>query len=170
MRILSALLTALCHLTAPVAADDLTKALNRAISLFEVAEPRLRDVFGVDRTRFRDALVMGKFRRDGETISLFYEEKADPAGHCGRFAAYTMLPPRDGVVRLVVCPRFFSPGADELRTLTVLHELVHAVTDSNECRAMAYAARIQQLATGRFTPVDAYWQANNCAASAFALP
>jgi hypothetical protein len=35
---------------------------------------------------------------------------------------------------------------------------------------MAYAARIQSLATGRFTPVDAYWQANNCAGSAFSLP
>src|SRR5690606_11325915 len=137
MRIVLALFAAFSLFATPVAADELTKALNRAIALFDAAEPRLGDVFGVESARFRDGLVMGQFRRGGETIALYYEEKADPAAHCGRFAAYTMLPPRDGVVRLVVCPRFFSPGADELRTLTVLHELVHAVTDSNECRAMA---------------------------------
>ncbi|WEJ33240.1 hypothetical protein [Devosia sp. SD17-2] len=170
MRFVLALLAAFVLSVSPATADDLTRALNRAIALFDAAAPQMGEAFGVDPRQYRDALVMGKFERGGQTISLYYEEKTDPAGHCGRFAAYTMLPPRDGVVRLVVCPRFFSPGADALRTLTVLHELVHAVTDANECRAMAYAARIQQRATGAFTPVDAYWQANNCAASAFSLP
>jgi len=35
---------------------------------------------------------------------------------------------------------------------------------------MAFAARVEQAATGRFTPVGAYWQASRCAASAFSLP
>jgi hypothetical protein len=170
MRFVFALLAALALSASPAFADELTKALNRAIGLFDAAAPEIGHAFGVDRDQYRDALVTGKFQRGGKTISLYYEEKADPAGHCGRFAAYTMLPARDGIVRLVVCPRFFSPGADDLRALTVLHELVHAVTDTDECRAMAYAARIQSLATGRFTPVDAYWQANNCAGSEFSLP
>lgn len=156
---------------APARADALTAALNRAITLFEAAAPLLgNSALGVETSRYRDALMMGKFARGAEEISLYYEEKSDPAGHCGRFAAYTMLPARAGMIRLVICPRFFSPDADDLRSLTVLHELVHAVTDADECRAMAYAARIQKLATGRFTPVEAYWQANNCAGSRFALP
>lgn len=171
MRHLLALLAALTLAIAPARADDLTDALNRAIALFDAAAPKLgQSRFGVDTARYRAALVMGRFARGGGDISLYYEEKSDPAGHCGRFAAYTMLPAREGVIRLVVCPRFFSPGADDLRTLTVLHELVHAVTDANECRAMAYAAHIQKLATGRFTPVDAYWQANDCAGSGYKLP
>lgn len=171
MRFLVVLIALILCAPLPGRADELTDALNRAIALFDAAAPRLgQSQFGVDTERYRDALTTGAFRRGGEPVTLYYEENSDPADHCGRFAAYTMLPPRQGVIRLVMCPRFFTPGADELRSLTVLHELVHAVTEADECRAMAYAARIQFLATGQFTPVDAYWQANDCAQSGFKLP
>ena len=35
---------------------------------------------------------------------------------------------------------------------------------------MAFAAEVERLATGRFTPVDRYWHSNGCAGSAFSLP
>jgi len=44
------------------------------------------------------------------------------------------------------------------------------VAGSNECQAMAFAALIEQLATGSFTPVTRYWEANGCAGSGYALP
>ena len=69
-----------------------------------------------------------------------------------------------------VCPTFFSSGADSLRRLTILHELVHVVSDADECRAMAFAAAVEQAALGRFTAVDTYWQRNGCAGSRYALP
>ena len=73
-------------------------------------------------------------------------------------------------MRLVLCPQFFSDGADALRVLTVLHEMVHAVAGPDECQAMAFAARVEHAATGQFTPVDAYWQASGCEGSAYRLP
>ena len=77
---------------------------------------------------------------------------------------------QNAVVPLVVCPRFFTPGADELRELTILHEMVHVVAGTNECQAMAFAARVQHAATGRFTPVDGYWRASGCESSQYRLP
>jgi hypothetical protein len=74
------------------------------------------------------------------------------------------------VVRLTLCPQFSEEGSRELRRLTVLHEMVHVVAGPDECRAMAFAARIEHLATGSFTPVDRYWQANGCDRSGFGLP
>jgi hypothetical protein len=91
-------------------------------------------------------------------------------GSCQRFAAYVRLPPEDGKVELVFCPQFVNEGTPALRRLTILHEMVHVVAGPDECRAMAFAAHIENLATGGFTPVDPYWRANNCADSGFNLP
>ena len=71
-----------------------------------------------------------------------------------------------GSVRCGHCNAVF----DALRTLTILHELVHVVAGPNECRAMAFAARIENLASGHFTDVSRYWQANSCNNSGFRLP
>lgn len=144
-------------------ADEPQQAINRAIELFEAAAPQLpAKLHGVDREQYRAALTLG------QGVALISE--SDPADRCSRFAAYTLLPAQNGVVRLVFCPRFFSDGNGALRTLTVLHEMVHVVAGPDECRAMAFAAAIEHRATGRFTPVDAYWQANRCENSGFSLP
>lgn len=148
---------------ASASADEPQQAVNRAVDLFETARTRLPErLHGVDVGQYRAALTMGR------GVALITD--SDPAGHCGRFAAYTLLPAQNGVVRLVFCPRFFSDGDDALRALTVLHEMVHVVAGPDECRAMAFAAAIEQRATGRFTPVDVYWQANRCGDSGFTLP
>jgi hypothetical protein len=73
-------------------------------------------------------------------------------------------------VSLVICPQFSAEGSNSLRALTILHEMVHVVAGPNECRAMAFAARIEKLATNRFTDVSRYWQANKCEGSGFSLP
>ena len=139
------------------------EAINRAIELFEAASPQLpARLHGVDREQYRAALTLG------QGVALVTD--SDPADRCSRFAAYTLLPAQNGVVRMVFCPRFFSDGTDALRALTVLHEMVHVVAGHDECRAMAFAAAIEQGAVARFTPVDAYWQANTCGNSGFSLP
>ena len=171
---LAALLLAL--LAGPTMAQDqvvLDRAVDAAIAMFETALPDLAATeLGVDVSTYRDALTLQQFRSDhwGGTVSVELAIRDTEEGSCGRFAAFARIPPDNGSVRLVLCPQFFSDGADALRRLTVLHEMVHVVAGADECRAMAFAARIEQAASGRFTPVDAYWQASGCARSRYALP
>ena len=171
---LAVLLVAL--LTGSAMADDramLNQAFDAAIATFEAARPALAErEMGVDIAAYRDALTLQQFQSghwSGRvTLDVVIRDTAD--GSCSRFAAFVRIPPENGTVRLVLCPQFFSAGADGLRELTVLHEMVHVVAGPDECQAMAFAARVEQAATGRFTPVDAYWQASGCEGSEFRLP
>jgi hypothetical protein len=161
MRYLLAV-TLLAFIT-PVTAVEPQRAISGAIQLFEAAAPQLpRGLHGVDLGRYQAALTQG------EGVALV--TGADPADRCARFAAYALLPPHNGVVQLVFCPRFHTGGNDALRALTVLHEMVHVVAGPDECRAMAFAAAVEQAAGGTYTPVGAYWRANGCDESRFRLP
>jgi hypothetical protein len=151
----------------------LNDALARALEQFETALPRIDgSTFDVDVRAYRDALSLQRFSsaRWGGEVDVFIRTQNDESGGCARFAAFTQVPPGDGQVPLVLCPRFWTPGADQLRTLTILHEMVHVVAGTDECRAMAFSAQIEHLATGRWTPVDSYWQANGCAGGRYSLP
>ncbi|MBE0578254.1 hypothetical protein [Devosia sp.] len=171
---LAALLIAL--LTGPAMADDraiLNEAFDAAIATFEAARPALVETeMGVHVAAYRDALTLQQFQSGhwGGRVTLDPDIRDTSDGSCSRFAAFVRIPPENGVVRLVFCPQFFSDGADGLRELTVLHEMVHVVAGPDECQAMAFAARVEQAATGTFTPVDAYWQASGCEGSGFRLP
>ena len=157
----------------PAHADMVDAAFDRAIAQFEAARPNLpAELFGVDVSAYRAALTFRQFtsRYWGGTMRLNVESGSAANTSCSRFAAFVRLPPRDGQVSLVLCPQFSSDGADALRTLTILHELVHVVAGPNECRAMAFAAHIEQTATGRFTDIGTYWRANGCESSGFSLP
>ena len=148
-------------------------AFSRAIDQFETALPQLpAELFGVDVPAYRDALTLRQFSSSywGGTISLRVENGSKENASCARFAAFVRLPPSNGQVSLILCPQFRTEGADALRRLTVLHELVHVVAGPDECRAMAFAAQIEQLAGDRVTNVDRYWQANDCDSSGFSLP
>jgi hypothetical protein len=158
---------------APARADAISTAFNDAMAAFDAARAGLPpELAGVDVVAYGQALSSGQFASPhwGETVTLDLHESTDDGGSCGRFAAYVHLPPRNGTVRLTLCPQFSEEGTRELRRLTVLHEMVHVVAGPDECRAMAFAARIEQLATGSFTPVDRYWQANGCEGTGFSLP
>jgi hypothetical protein len=151
----------------------LERALDKAVALFEEALPRLgAGEMGVEIAAYRDALTLQRFTSGhwGYPVSVDVQIRSAAEGSCSRYAAFVRIPPENGMVRLVACPQFFAPGADDLRALTILHEMVHVVAGPDECRAMALAARIEQLATGRSTPVDAYWQASGCTGSQFRLP
>lgn len=157
----------------PARADPVTAAFNDANAAFAAARAQLPDeVAGVDVAAYGEVLAGGRFasRHWGGTIALELHESADAGGTCSRFAAFVSLPPSDGSVRLTLCPQFSAGGTPALRRLTILHEMVHVVAGPDECRAMEFAARIEQLATGQFTPVDRYWQANGCDTSGFSLP
>lgn len=160
----------------PAMADDgalLEQALTRATASFEAALPRLGAIeFGVDIGAYRDALTLGRFDSAlwGGTISVDTVIRDAASGSCRRFAAFVRIPPENGVASLVLCPQFFTPGADALRELTILHEMVHVVAGRDECQAMAFAAQVEMAAKGNFTPVEAYWQASGCAGSEFDLP
>ncbi|GAB5427859.1 MAG: hypothetical protein Devi2KO_13180 [Devosia indica] len=174
MRLLTAILAGLLLSLAasPARADAVQTAFNDAIAAFEQAQPQLGTTrFGVDIAAYRDALTLGQFTSShwGGNLAVALETGASGSG-CARFAAYVPLPPRDGVVPLVVCRQFSEEGTAALRRLTILHEIVHVVAGADECRAMAFAAEVERLATGRFTPVDRYWHSNGCAGSAFSLP
>tara|TARA_R110002124_G_scaffold9547_11_gene48950 strand:- start:1703 stop:2239 length:537 start_codon:yes stop_codon:yes gene_type:complete len=167
---------ALCLLSGPARADDralLDRAIAQATGQFEAALPALGStLFDVDIAAYRAALEQGSFTGgawQGRT-RLAMEIRAKNSGSCRQFAAFVRIPPEDGAVGFVLCPQFFDPGADALRALTILHEMVHAVAGRDECQAMAFAAHVEQLATGRFTPVNAYWAASNCAGSPYRLP
>ena len=175
MRLLLPLLAvlALALPQSPARADAISTALNDAIAAFSVARSQLpAHLAGVDTAAYGEALSSGRFtsRHWGGAIALDLHESADEGGACARFAAYVHLPPRDGAVRLTLCPQFSAEGTRELRRLTVLHEMVHVVAGPDECQAMAFAAKVEQLATGSFTPVDHYWQVNGCDRSGFSLP
>ena len=163
-------------LASPTLAQEqamLDRALDTAIATFEAAHPHLAPgEMGVDVAAYRDALTLQRFASGhwGGTVTVDIAIRETRTGSCTRFAAFIRIPPENGAVRLVLCPQFFSDGADDLRVLTLLHEMVHAVAGPDECRAMAFAARVEQAAAGRFTPVDAYWQANGCADSGYKLP
>lgn len=171
---LIALLVAL--LAGPATAQDhaiLNRALDAAIATFERALPRLDSTgSGVDIAAYRDALTLQRFNSDhwGGMIAVDPVIRDGAGGSCSRFAAFVRLPPENGVVRLVLCPQFFSEGADALRELTILHEMVHVVAGPDECQAMVFAAAVEQAARGRFTPVDAYWRASGCVGSRYRLP
>lgn len=159
--------------TTPARADAVSSAYGDAIAAFEAARGQLpAEVDGVDVRAYGDALRTGRFTSAywGGEIALEIIESGDNSGSCSRFAAYVRLPPQGGVIRLTLCQQFAQEGTPELRRLTLLHELVHVVAGPDECRAMAFAARIERLATGRHTPVDRYWQSNNCQTSGFRLP
>lgn len=151
----------------------LDRAQDVAIAMFEAARPHLgQSEMDVDTAAYRDALTLQRFASShwGGTVTVDITIRETRTGSCTRFAAFMRIPPENGTVRLVLCPQFFSDGADELRVLTLLHEMVHAVAGPDECQAMAFAARVEQAAAGRFTPVDAYWLANGCAGSGYTLP
>jgi hypothetical protein len=161
-------------LVAPAAAQDLSlvqQAIGDAAGTF-VGAGLGGTLLGIDLGEYRDALVQQRFASShwGGTVAVAIDTPAAAEGSCARFAAYVVTPPQDGAVRLVLCPEFFLEGAGALRELTILHEMVHVVAGPGECRALAFAAAVQQAAHGRHTPVDAYWTANGCAGSEFALP
>ena len=173
MRFCLLLLVFLLSALTPARADMVDAAFDRAISQFETARPKLpTELFGVDVGAYRAALTFRQFTSShwGGTVTMRVENGSETSNSCARFAAFVRLPPRDGQVSLVLCPQFSTDGADALRTLTILHELVHVVAGPNECRAMAFAAQVEQAATGRFTDVSNYWRANGCEASSFSLP
>ncbi len=156
----------------PARADEVQSAFNDAITVFEQARPKLGTTrFGVDIAAYRDALTLGQFTSvhwgSDMVVAL---EAGGTGGGCAHYAAYVPLPPRDDVVSLVICPQFSREGTPALRRLTLLHEMVHVVAGADECRAMAFAAEIEMLATGQFTPVERYWQSNGCENSAYRLP
>tara|TARA_R110002020_G_scaffold10801_7_gene41012 strand:- start:63 stop:605 length:543 start_codon:yes stop_codon:yes gene_type:complete len=157
-------------------ADDqalLEQALATARAQAERALPALDgSAFGVDLAAYGAALHGEAFASAvwGGPTRLDLQIRREATGSCSRYAAFVRLPPENGVVLLVLCPQFFTPGADDLRVLTILHEMVHVVAGRDECQAMALAAQIEQLATGVVTPVDAYWAASQCAQSPYSLP
>lgn len=165
----------LCLVPAAQADDQavLDRAMDGALGQLERALPQLdATLFGVNVAAYHDALALRPFSGGswaGQNV-VDLTIRGEASGSCSRYAAFVRLPPVDGRVPLVLCPQFFTPGADELRVLTVLHEMVHVVAGRDECQAMAVAARVEQLARGTFTPVDAYWRANGCATTRYRLP
>ena len=175
MRLLATLAIVLASLgfSNSVRADPIDIAFSDAIALFERAAPALGAApHGVELAAFRDALSLGRFNSThwGGTVLLDLRVETKVAGGCRDYAAFVRLPPREGRISLVICPEFATAGTPELRRLTILHEMVHVVAGADECRAMAFAAAVENAALGRFTPVDRYWQAKGCAGSGFGLP
>lgn len=170
---ISVLLVSILPLSPALASDTIGIALGDAIAAFTRAAPHLPAVSqGVDVAAYGDALRSGRFTSShwGTPLELDLRQPSANSGSCERFAAYVRLPPQDGKIALVLCPQFVNEGTPALRRLTILHEMVHVVAGPDECRAMAFAAQIESLATGGHTPVDRYWQANDCGKSAFSLP
>lgn len=157
-----------------IGADEMvSRALRDAIAAFDRAAPHLgREALDVDIAAYGDALRQRRFHSSywGGAISVEIVSGQTSDAGCNSFAAYVSLPPRDGRIILAICPVFSTPGTEALRRLTMLHEMVHVVAGPDECRAMAFAARVEQLAFGNYTPVERYWRANNCARSGFSLP
>ncbi|HTN60421.1 MAG TPA: hypothetical protein VL147_02560 [Devosia sp.] len=153
--------------------DLIEAALRAATRSFTRALPQLDAVsMGVRSAEYGAALRQRQFRSSlsGSMLDVRVEIAGSERGLCAGYAAYVTPAIAQNAMILTICPRFFSPGADGLRETTILHEMVHVVAGPDECRAMAYTAQIQLLSSGGFTPVDAYWARNNCAASAYRLP
>lgn len=173
MRLVLLFLAGCLSFAAPARADSVSDAFDAAIAQFEAALPSLGDeLAGVSVSAYRDALTLRRFSSPfwGRELRLVVRSAADDGGACARFAAHVLLPPAEDSVTLTLCPQFRNEGTVGLRRLTILHELVHVVAGPDECRAMAFAARVEEAAMGSFTPVDAYWQANGCTGSGFSLP
>lgn len=174
LRLLRVLFLALALAPASALAEGPVDAAFRdAIAAFAAARPHLGAVAdGVDIAAYGDALGGRRFVSAywGGVVEMAVEERLEATGSCNRFAAFVRMPPENGVVSLVLCPEFSTPGADSLRRLTILHELVHVVAGPDECRAMSFAARIERLAFGHATPVERYWRANGCERSGLRAP
>jgi len=151
----------------------LDEALAGATRTFERA---MRDLgaatAGVDMAAYGAALKQHRFYSSQWNMELDvnFAIKSAEDRRCDSFAAYVIPAIDRGAVDVVLCPKFFSAGADGLRETTILHEMVHVVAGTDECRAMAFTAQLQFLATGRFQPVAQYWDKNGCRKSAFSLP
>ncbi len=173
IRALVILACLVCTTLPARAQSPVERAFDGAVAAFEAALPRLDEAsFGVDLAAYRDALSFRRFASThwGGTVTLTVTQRQKAEGSCSRYAAFVLIPPEKGTVSMIICPEFSAEGTDALRRLTILHEMVHVVAGPDECRAMAFAARVEQLALGQHTPVDRYWQANGCAGSGFSLP
>lgn len=174
MRLLAALVMAMLTLPAQAQQVDLLdQAIADATRTFERALPQLgATTMGVDNNAYRDALMARRFhsaRTDSARDVIFVIEDS-AKGSCAKFAAYVAPVANSEAAHMFLCPQFFTPGADLLRETTILHEMVHVVTGTDECQAMAYTAQVQILATGSYVPVAKYWQDNGCAGSRYKLP
>ncbi|MBK1795205.1 hypothetical protein JHL21_11920 [Devosia sp. WQ 349] len=173
MRLWLLVLFALFSCVVPTQADPIGRSLDDAKAYFRSAAPALNGAaFDIDLRAYSDALEHRRFTSPywGKTVELIIFDQPDTSGLCGKFAAFVTTPPRNGTITLTLCPQFSRQGSDGLRTLTILHELVHVVAGPDECRAMAFAAQVEFLASGSFSRVDAYWEANKCQHSAHKMP
>jgi hypothetical protein len=164
---------AVISLVTPAQADPIGRALDDAKTYFRKAVPALSGSrYGVDMRDYSDALFQHRFASShwGGNVELVIFDQPDTSGLCSKFAAFVTTPPQDGKITLTLCPQFSRQGSDALRTLTILHELVHVVAGPDECRAMAFAAQVEFLASGAYSRVDAYWEAHKCRHSAHKMP
>ncbi|UXN73289.1 M35 family metallopeptidase [Devosia sp. A8/3-2] len=174
MRLLAVLVVAI--FAVPVQAqqaDLLDRAIADAIGTFELALPQLgATMMGVDTSAYGDALKARRFHsaRTGSAQDVIFVIEDSAKGSCAKFAAYVAGVANSEAAHMFLCPQFFMPGADLLRETTILHEMVHVVTGTDECQAMAYTAQVQMLARGSYVPVAMYWKENGCAGSRYALP
>jgi hypothetical protein len=173
-RLLAAFVVAMFALPAQAQQSTLLdKAIADATLTFERALPQLgTTTLGVDTSAYRDALKARRFHsaRTGNARDVIFVIEDSNKGSCAKFAAYVAPVANSEAAHMFLCPQFFTPGADLLRETTILHEMVHVVTGTDECQAMAYTAQVQMLANGSFVPVAKYWKENGCAGSRYGLP
>jgi hypothetical protein len=173
---LAALAAALLVSTAPAKAQSwplLDRALAEAAQTFARAQGALgASSMGVSTETYGQALRNLRFvpPGGGAPVQVAFAAQGEGDTSCSRFAAYVIPAPAAGTITINLCPQFFASGTDGLRQTTILHELVHVVAGPDECRAMAYTAKLQWLATGTFQPVTNYWRQSGCDASPFSLP
>ena len=156
-RRLALLWAALLLLVSPAFAQNnamLDQALKSARQTFAQAAPDMGAVsLGVDNSLYADALLRNRFQSPSGQVDVGFVIEDRNGGECARFAAYVAPVADKSASYIFLCPKFFSPGADVLRETTILHELVHIVAGPDECRAMAYTAKLQSRATGAYQPV-----------------
>ncbi|HWU17464.1 MAG TPA: hypothetical protein VN155_07250 [Devosia sp.] len=174
IRLLCALFLAMFALPAQAQQNALLdKAIAGATRTFERALPQMGvTTMGVDNSAYADALKSRRFHsaRTGNARDVIFVIEETSKGSCAKFAAYVAPVANSEAAHMFLCPQFFTQGADLLRETTILHEMVHVVTGTDECQAMAYTAHVQMLATGSYVPVAKYWKENGCAGSRYALP